>query len=116
MIALCEQPELLKRLQDDPSLIPVCRRKHSLGKPGQTFMRSATRDTQIRGIDIKKDEWMMSNLPAPAAMKMFTKTRSFDITRKPNRHMALAMARMYASASIWRVWKCVFSGKNYCRA
>ena len=62
MIALCEQPDLLMRLQDDPTLIPgFVEESIRWESPVKHFMRSATRDTQIRGIDIKKNEWMMSN-------------------------------------------------------
>ena len=91
MIALCEQPELLKRLQDDPSLIPgFVEESIRWESPVKHFMRSATRDTQIRGIDIKKDEWMMSNFASASRDEdVYENPFAFDITRKPNRHMAL---------------------------
>ena len=91
MIALCEQPELLKRLQDDPSLIPgFVEESIRWESPVKHFMRSATRDTQIRGIDIKKDEWMMSNFASASRDEdVYENPFEFDVTRKPNRHMAL---------------------------
>ncbi|CAI8226515.1 MAG: Cytochrome P450-terp [Alphaproteobacteria bacterium] len=91
MIALCEQPELLKRLQDDPSLIPgFVEESIRWESPVKHFMRSATRDIKIRGIDIKKDEWMMSNFASASRDEdVYENPFEFDITRKPNRHMAL---------------------------
>lgn len=91
MIALCEEPDLLMRLQDDPTLIPgFVEESIRWESPVKHFMRSATRDTQIRGIDIKKDDWMMSNFASASRDEdIYDNPFTFDITRKPNRHMAL---------------------------
>ena len=91
MIALCKQPGLLKRLQDDPSLISgFVEESIRWESPVKHFMRSATRDTQIRGINIKKDEWLMSNFASASRDEdVYENPFEFDITRKPNRHMAL---------------------------
>ena len=91
MIALCEDPSLLKKLQDDPSLIPgFVEESIRWESPVKHFMRSPTRDTQIRGIDIKKDDWMMINFAsANRDEDVYENPFEFDITRKPNRHMAL---------------------------
>ena len=91
MIALCEQPDLLKKLQDDPSLIPgLVEESIRWESPVKHFMRSATKDVQIRGVDIKKDDWMMSNFASASRDEdVYENPFEFDITRKPNRHMAL---------------------------
>lgn len=91
MIALCEQADLLKKLQDDPSLIPgLVEESIRWESPVKHFMRSAMRDVQIRGVDIKKGEWMMSNFASASRDEdVYDNPFEFDITRKPNRHMAL---------------------------
>ncbi len=91
MIALCENPQLLPKLQDDPSLIPgFVEESIRWESPVKHFMRSATRDVQIRGIDIKKGDWLMSNFACASRDEdVYDNPFEFDITRKPNRHMAL---------------------------
>ena len=91
MIALCENPDLLKKLQDDPSLIPgLVEESIRWESPVKHFMRSATRDVQIRGVDIKKGDWLMSNFACASRDEdVYDNPFEFDVTRKPNRHMAL---------------------------
>jgi len=91
MIALCENPGLLKQLQDDPSLIPsFVEESIRWESPVKHFMRTPTRDTQIRGVSIKKDDWMMINFAsANRDEDVYENPFEFDITRTPNRHMAL---------------------------
>jgi cytochrome P450 len=91
MIALCEQPDLLAKLQADPSLIPgLVEESIRWESPVKHFMRSATRDTQVGGQAIKQGDWMMSNFAsANRDEDVYDNPFEFDITRKPNRHMAL---------------------------
>ena len=91
MIALCENPDLLTQLQNDPSLIPnFVEESIRWESPVKHFMRSPTRDTQLRGINIKKDDWMMINFAsANRDEEVYENPFVFDIMRKPNRHLAL---------------------------
>ncbi len=91
MIALCEQPDLLAKLQADPSLIPgLVEESIRWESPVKHFMRSATRDTQVGGQAIKQGDWMMSNFASASRDEdVYDNPFEFDITRKPNRHMAL---------------------------
>ena len=91
MIALCENPALLIQLQNDPSLIPnFVEESIRWESPVKHFMRSPTRDTQLRGINIKKDDWMMINFAsANRDEEVYENPFVFDIMRKPNRHLAL---------------------------
>ena len=58
--------------------------------PVKHFMRSATRDTQVGEQAIKQGDWMMSNFAsANRDEDVYDNPFEFDITRKPNRHMAL---------------------------
>ena len=111
MIALCEKPDLLKRLQDDPSLIPgFVEETIRWESPVKHFMRSATRDVQIRGIDIKKGEWMMSNYASASRDEdIYDNPFEFDVTRKPNRHMALGYGpHVCLGQHLARLEMCIF--------
>jgi len=58
--------------------------------PVKHFMRSATRDTTIGGVNIKKGDWLMSNFASASRDEdIYDDPFAFDVTRKPNRHMAL---------------------------
>ena len=91
MWALCEYPHLLRQLQGDPSLIAgFVEESIRWESPVKHFMRSPVRDTQIRGVDIKAGDWMMVNFAsANRDEDIYENPFEFDITRKPNRHMAL---------------------------
>lgn len=91
MWALCTQDGLLEKLQADPSLIPAfVEESIRWESPVKHFMRSPTRDTEIRGIPIAKDDWMMVNFASASRDEdIYDNPFDFDITRKPNRHMAL---------------------------
>ena len=91
MWALCEQPGLLEKLQADPSLIPAfVEESIRWESPVKHFMRSAMTDTQIRGVDIRKNDWMMINFASASRDEdVYDNPFEFDISRKPNRHLAL---------------------------
>lgn len=53
-------------------------------------MRTPVRDVQIRGVDIKANDWMMINFASASRDEdIYENPFEFDIHRKPNRHMAL---------------------------
>ena len=55
MIALCEQPDLLMRLQDDPTLIPgFVEESIRWESPVKHFMRSATATRKFAALILKK--------------------------------------------------------------
>lgn len=91
MLALCENPALLKQLQDDPSLIPgFVEESIRWESPVKHFMRTAVRDTQLSGVDVSAGDWMMVNFASASRdEEIYENPFEFDITRKPNRHMAL---------------------------
>ena len=91
MWALCTQDGLLEKLQADPSLISAfVEESIRWESPVKHFMRSATRDTEIGGVKIAKDDWMMVNFASASRDEdIYANPFEFDITRKPNRHMAL---------------------------
>ncbi|GIR10550.1 MAG: cytochrome P450 [Hyphomicrobiales bacterium] len=91
MWALCQNPDLLAQLKEDPSLIPAfVEESIRWESPVKHFMRTPVRDVQIRGVDIKANDWMMINFAcASRDEEIYENPFEFDIHRKPNRHMAL---------------------------
>ena len=91
MWALCQNPDLLVQLKKDPSLIPAfVEESIRWESPVKHFMRTPVHDVQIRGIDIKANDWMMINFASASRDEdIYENPFEFDIHRKPNRHMAL---------------------------
>jgi cytochrome P450 len=90
MWALATQEGLLERLQADPTLLTAfIDESIRWASPVKNFMRSAPEDVEIRGRKIKKGDWLMLCYAAgnrdDAA---FENPYSFDIDRKPNKHVA----------------------------
>lgn len=90
MWALSQYPELLPRLQADPSLIPqFIDEAVRIASPVRHFMRTATADTEIRGRTIRKGDWLMLCYgSANRDEEVFDQPFDFNIDRKPNRHLA----------------------------
>ena len=91
MWALCQFPELFHRLKADPSLIPAfVEESIRWESPVKHFMRTATRDTEIRGVKISKGDWLMSAFASACRCEdTYDDPFTFNIDRNPNRHMAL---------------------------
>jgi cytochrome P450 len=90
MQALMDHPDQMKLLQDEPSLIPgAVEEMLRWGSPTIMFRRTATRDTELRGVTIKEDDkvvvWFAS---ANYDEEVFPDPFRFDVTRTPNRHFA----------------------------
>ena len=89
MWGLCQKPELLAQLKEDPTLIPAfVEESIRWESPVKHFMRTPVCDVKIRGVDIKANDWMMIN-SASRDEDIYENLLEFDIYRKPNRHMAL---------------------------
>ena len=86
MKSLLEQPEIMRRLQADPSLIPAAIEEGLRHYPAFAFMaRAATRDVDFEGVTIKEGErvllwYLFSNRDETK----FENPHAFDIDR-PNR-------------------------------
>ena len=90
MQALMDNPDQLKLLQDDPSLIPsAVEEMLRWGSPTIMFRRTATRDTELRGVRIAEGDkvvvWFAS---ADYDEEVFPDPFRFDVRRSPNRHFA----------------------------
>jgi cytochrome P450 len=90
MLALMENPEQFDRLVDDPSLVPTAVDEIlRYGTPVIYFRRTATRDTEIRGVPIQAgDRLAMWFLSANFDEDVFEDPQRFDVGRRPNPHTA----------------------------
>jgi cytochrome P450 len=90
MWALAERPELLKAMQDDPSLIAgFVEESIRWVVPVKHFMRTATQDTEIAGRKIAKDDWLMlAYQSANRDESVFDRPFDFDPRRAPNKQIA----------------------------
>jgi cytochrome P450 len=89
MLALIEHPESMERLRDDPSAMPVATEEiMRWASPVLHFRRTATRDTELRGVEIREGDkvvvWLIS---ANYDEEQFPDPLRFDIARKPNNHV-----------------------------
>jgi cytochrome P450 len=90
MRVLMENPEQLAKLEADPSLLPTAVEEMlRYVSPVISFVRMATKDTELRGVRINKgDRAAMFYPSANRDETQFADPDLFDITRTPNPHMA----------------------------
>lgn len=83
MHLLATHPEQLKKVQDDPSLVPnMVEEMLRLSTPTSQMWRIATADTQIGGVDIPKGATVMIKFhSANRDEHMFVRSDDFDVTR-----------------------------------
>ncbi len=89
MNALIEHPDQLRRLQENPELIPWAVEEFlRWASPVYHFRRTATKDLEFGGKDIKEGDkvvtWFASGNRDSA---VFDDPYMFDVTRNPNEHM-----------------------------
>ena len=113
ILALLENPSELQRLKSDPSLMPTAIEEMlRYTSPVTAFLRTATEDTELRGIPVKAgDRVAMFYLSANRDESRFADPDRFDVGRAPNPHLAFGgggthfclganLARVEASAII----------------
>ena len=90
MVALIEHPDQAQRLRDDPSLWDTTAVDEMLrwGSSIHNFRRTATRDTEIRGVPIKEgDKVVLYYASANRDEEVFADPHRFDVGRTPNDHV-----------------------------
>jgi len=89
MWILAEQPDLLKRLKNDPKLIPgFVEESIRWASPVQQFVRSATQDYALRGRTIRKGDLLyLSYISGNRDEEVFEDSFVFKPDRSPNRHI-----------------------------
>jgi cytochrome P450 len=88
--ALIENPDQRQRLTDDLGLMPLATEEMIRWvTPVKEFMRTATKDTTIRGVPIPEGEAVyLSYVSANRDEEVFDDPFRFDVGRNPNRHLA----------------------------
>ena len=113
ILALMEHPAEQARLAADPSLLPTAIEEMlRYTSPVTVFVRTATKDTELRGIPVKSgDRAAMFYPSANRDESRFADPDRFDVGRAPNPHLAFGgggthfclganLARVEASAII----------------
>jgi len=95
--ALLDHPEELRRLQDDPGLIPTgVEEMIRWVSPVKQFMRTATEDSVLRGTRVPAGEAVLLSYPsANRDEDVFDHADRFDVGRDPNRHVAFGFGAHY---------------------
>jgi cytochrome P450 len=90
LCALVEHQDQLERLQKDMSLMPLAVEEMiRWTTPVKQFTRTATRDTEVRGVPIPKGESvLLSYVSANRDEDIFENPFTFDIARDPNKHLS----------------------------
>jgi cytochrome P450 len=108
--ALIDNPEQLRRLRDDPALMPLATEEMiRWTTPVKEFMRTAAENTTVRGVPIAAgDSLLLSYVSGNRDEEVFTDPFRFDVGRDPNKHLAFgygvhfclgaALARMEVSS------------------
>lgn len=95
--ALLQHPDQLRRLREDPSLIPVA--VDELVRwvsPVVYFRRTATGDTEYEGHRIRKGQKVvLCYASANRDEEAFADPDAFDVGRKPNRHVSFGYGPHY---------------------
>ncbi|MGH2528861.1 MAG: cytochrome P450 [Actinomycetota bacterium] len=89
MLALLDHPDEMRRLKEDPSLIPSAVEEIlRWATPVMHFRRTATRDTELRGEKIRKGDKVVTwYISANRDEDAFPDPYRFDIARAPNEHV-----------------------------
>ena len=89
MLALIDHPDQAQRLRDDPSLWDTAVDEMlRWGSSIHNFRRTATRDTELRGVPIKEgDKVVIYYASANRDEDVFDDPHSFDVGRTPNEHV-----------------------------
>ena len=97
MLSLLQNPDQLKRLQDDMSLLPTAVDEMIRWvSPVTHFMRTATEDYTIRNTTIKAGESVLLSYPSGNRDEdTYTDPFKFDVGRTPNRHLAFGFGIHY---------------------
>jgi cytochrome P450 len=108
--ALIDNPGELDRLRNDPGLMGTAVEEMiRWSTPVKEFMRTATADTTVRGVDIAKGESVyLAYVSGNRDEEVFDEPFRFDVGRDPNKHVAFgygvhfclgaALARMEMSS------------------
>ena len=97
MLALMEHPDQWARLVADPSLVPsAVEEMLRWVSPVMYFRRTATCDTELRGVAIKENQKVcLYYVSANRDEDVFPDPQRFDVGRTPNEHLAFGMGQHF---------------------
>jgi cytochrome P450 len=95
--ALLAHPDQLERLRKDPSLIPTAVEEILRWTvPANQMLRTATCDTEIRGVPIRKGDTLVLFYPsANRDESVFDDPDRFLVDRKPNQHLTFGFGEHF---------------------
>ncbi len=95
MLALIENPDARARLRADPTLLPsAVEEMLRWVTPVIHFRRTATRDVEIRGQQVKEgDKVVLYYTSANRDEEVFANANVFDVGRTPNEHLAFGIGQ-----------------------
>ncbi|APE16751.1 cytochrome [Mycobacterium sp. WY10] len=90
LLALIEHQDQLARLKAQPELMGTAVEEIiRWTAPVKEFMRTATADTEVRGVPIKEGESvLLSYVSANRDEEIFDQPATFDVGRDPNKHLS----------------------------
>jgi cholest-4-en-3-one 26-monooxygenase len=97
MLALIEHPDQRALLESDPSLLPsAVEEMLRWSPPVHHFRRTATSDTEIRGVEIREGDKLLLWYPAANRdEEVFEQPDVFDIRRDPNEHLSFGIGEHF---------------------
>ena len=97
MKAFCEHPDQWRLLCDNPGLLPsAVEEVLRWVSPVYYMRRTATRDVEIRGVQIEQGDKVVMWYPsANRDESVFEDPFRFDITREENRHLAFGIGQHF---------------------
>jgi cytochrome P450 len=101
LLALIEHPDQRERLRADLSLMPTAVEEIIRWvTPVKEFMRTATADTEVRGVPIAEGESVyLSYVSANRDEEVFDNPFTFDVGRDPNKHLSFGYGVHFCVAS-----------------
>jgi cholest-4-en-3-one 26-monooxygenase len=101
MHLLMQHPEQRQRLLADPSLISSAVEEFlRFESPLISFRRTATQDTEIRGVEIRSGDKVTMWYPsANRDEEAFPNSDTFDVARSPNAHVAFGIGEHFCLGS-----------------
>ncbi|MCG5431873.1 cytochrome P450 [Mycobacterium sp. MYCO198283] len=97
LLALIENPDQLARLQRDPALLGTAVEEMiRWSTPVKEFMRTAARDTEVRGVPIAAGEAVyLAYVSRNRDEEVFVDPFRFDVGRDPNKHVSFGYGVHY---------------------
>ena len=97
LLALAQNPDQYRRLQDDPELLPTAIEEMiRWTSPSPSKRRTATRDAELGGCKIRAgDKVLVWEGSANRDAAVFDNAASFDVARKPNPHLGFGQGVHY---------------------